>query len=264
MVKDDILKKVAERAGIKPEDFITAVKAENETDFNLEETQGSFYNDADLEALKERIGKEKYNEGKQAGSEMTIKEAREKYKLDFEGKSIDNLVDAVKKSVSKDASVREKELQTSLESLQSKYEKDITEKDTAINQMNSQFKQMTIRNEIISQVPKLDVLKPDQFVMLAESNFTFDKSEEGSILVKDKSGNVLKDKLERPIKPADILEDFAVKNGWVKKDGRGDGNYGGGAGQKFKTKNEAFAYMEKNGIMPDSNEAKTLLEAVGE
>ena len=129
----------------------------------------------DLNDLKKRVKSEGYNEGQVAGVEMAVKKGREKFGLDFEGKNLDNFAEALKTKTLADAKVepekRVREANEKLERLQGTYDTDLRDRDSKIADLESQLKNLSINEKLISSaIPKdLQGLTPKDFLVVARS-----------------------------------------------------------------------------------------------
>jgi peptidoglycan hydrolase-like protein with peptidoglycan-binding domain len=155
-----------------------------------------------------RIKNAEYSNGKEKGVEMKVKDLKEKLGLDFQGKTIEGLVEAASKKSLADAKIepaeKVKELQKDLEILRSANETlkgQITEKDGAVNKAK-------IDREIFKHVPKSDSLTEDEFIGLMRMN-GYDFKYEGNDLVAVKGDGIVKDNLAKPIPVKDVIATFA-------------------------------------------------------
>lgn len=261
MLKEDFSKHLTDTLGVNLEQLKEAITSEKEVEVTYK--TGMLMDDETLTTLKEDVKKQGYNEGKVAGVEMAIKLGKEKFGLEFEGKTIENFGESLKIKTLSDAKVpadkKVKELSTSLETLQGKYETDISLKENEITKIKTEFKNVQIQSVIQSQVPKEVVaVKPSQFAALVSMEYSFDYNED-DVLVVSKNGKLLKDNLEKPIPIPDVLTTFAKTNGWLDAEGRGGGDAGEGGSNGFKTMNEVYKHMEENEINPMSNKGKQLI-----
>ena len=113
MIKDDILKTIAERSGIKFDDLKTAITSDTEVEITMPDKWHTFSED-EL-ATRDRS---KYNEGKTAGYEIDIKEKKNELGLEFEGKTLSNLITAAMAKATADAGV---EPEAKYKELENKY-----------------------------------------------------------------------------------------------------------------------------------------------
>lgn len=237
--------------------------AASEKEEALEVPKFNRFTDEQLTSLKETVGKESAKNGSKTIIEMQIKEKREKLGLEFEGKTIDNLLAAYEKKILTDAKIEPSkkigELTTSLEKLQGTYNTDIEAKDIRIKGLEAEKSQIKSNNDLLRNVPEnLKGVTNKQFATLAQSEYTFEYDDDGNFIAK-KGDNVLKDKLEKPLLVKDVLTDFAAKNNWYTADGRGGGNEGGKTGG-FETLHDIYKHMEKNKIDPMGVDGQQLVE----
>lgn len=105
------------------------------------------YKKDQFETFKTNLANDEYKKGKTAGVEMTIKDAREKHGLEFEGKTFDSFTEAFKTKILTDAKIEptkkiqeleteKKQLQENYKTLESEYtgfKTTISEKETRSN-----------------------------------------------------------------------------------------------------------------------------------
>jgi len=238
-----------------------AIESKEET--TLELIEGSFVSNDELETLKTTVRGEGKKEGQTIGYDFAMKDLKSDFGLEIEGKDRKVIADAIKNKLvaenGKEPSAKIKELSDSLTNLQKQYQTDIATKESEVNQYKSKVKDIKINSDLQMSMPEgLNIIKPDQFALLARSNYEFDYDEGGQLVAK-KGGNVLKDKLEKPLPVKEILTDFATQNNWLNSGGRGGGNQGGGSSD-FKTVNDVFKHMETNKIDPASPEGQKLID----
>jgi len=252
---------LADTLGVDLEKLKEAVTSETEVEVLFK--SGTLMDDEALTGLKETVKGEGYKEGKVAGVEMAIKAGKEKHGLEFEGKSIENFAEALSKKVIADAKIdpdkKVKAAKESVEKLQKTYDTDIGLKENEIKSLNRRISEYTINGDIAKHLPdNLTGIKSNQFATLARTEYGFDY--EGGVFVAKRGDTILKDKLEKPLQVKDVLTDYAKQNGWIKTDGRGGGDNGGGSGSdKFETMNDVYKHMHLNKIDPMSSEGDKLV-----
>jgi hypothetical protein len=220
-----------------------------------------------FEAFKNTLATDEYKKGKVAGVEMSIKEAREKHGLTFEGKTIDNLLEAMQAKAIADAKV---EPNTKIQALEADLKKIQTNYLTLETEHNS-FKQAVegekVRfkkdNTILSKIdPSKLIVSPDIAILaLKNKGFDIDSAEDGSF-VPVLNGAVLKD--QRTLQPLSIdtvINDTLASLNLFKQatGGAGGKDEPGGAGA---TSYEAFAKrMADNNIQSGSMEFNEKMNA---
>ena len=164
-------------------------------------------------AYEERIANIK-KESATVAIETAVKEQRNNLGLDFQGKTIENLVSAIKLKTESENKIEPDEkfklLKTEFDGLVSK----LNEKDSEFNSFKSQIEQTNLINEIKGEFTKhipdnVLVSKSTIFTEAKEKGFSFEK-EEGRIVIKDTNGNVLKDDNYSPISVKDWVSNFST------------------------------------------------------
>ncbi len=259
MLKKEQESYLADTLGMNIETLKEAFTSDEEVEISYK--SGTFLDDDALTGLKSAVKSEGYNEGKVAGVEIKAKELKEKFGYEIEGKDIDKIFEhhglKILESAKVEPNKKVQDLSKSLETLQNKYEADIGLKDGIITEKENTIKGIKSSNDLMQEIPDgLQGLTNPQFATLAKSKFTFEYNDANIFVAKDKGGNVIKDKLEKPIPVKDVLADYATQNSWFGANGRGGEHTAGKSG--FKTMHDVMRHMEENKIKPDSPEGEKL------
>lgn len=199
----------------------------------------TIYTNDDFNTFKINLSNDEYKKGKAAGVEMTVKEAREKHGLEFEGKSIDNLIDALKTKTLAEAKVEPskkiQELTTDLEKVRGNYnalQGEFDQFKTGISEKETRTKK---DNDLLSFIPN-DGLKVDRDItLLALKNkigLDIDYTEDGAKAVTINGVIQKDDKTMSPISPKDFITAKLTELGLTtkKEGGRGgEDEFKGGA-----------------------------------
>lgn len=199
-------------------------------------------------AYDERIANIK-KESATVAIETAIKEQRNALGLDFQGKTMENLVNAIKAKTESESKIEPEEkfknLKTEFDGLVAK----LNEKDAEFNSFKTKIEQTNLLNEIKSEFTKhipdnVLVSKSTIFTEAKEKGFSFVK-EDGNIVIKDANGNVLKDDNYSPVSVKDWVSTFSTPYLAKAEGGRGEGDkVGEGKAGSF----EAFMKeSERNG-----------------
>lgn len=159
------------------------------------------------ETYEERISNLK-KEAATAAVEMAVKEQRNALGLEFQGKTIENLVNAIKTKVESESKVEPEEKFKNLKADFEKLQSNLVEKEnefitfkTNIERQNSLNE---IKNEFTKHIPDNTLVsKSTIFVEAKEKGFSFEK-EDGRVVVKDSMGNVIKN--ESTLSPLSVKE----------------------------------------------------------
>ena len=246
---------------LNPKEFTELLTSENEVELTVNEI--NMFTNEELETLKKNVSDPEYNKGKINGVEMAVKEAREKFGLQFEGKTIDNLISAYEAKIKKDIDKKPNEVieewKTKYNTLKTTYDTEKGGWDTEKGILNTKLNNIDISTTLQADMPKLNGLKPNQATMLFRAEYDLEKRD--NILIAKKGGEIVKDKIGSPLPVKDLFTTFASENGWLKVPGAGGGDETGGTG-KFKDKAEVYNHMRSNNIDPDSDQGKKLMESI--
>lgn len=226
------------------------------------------YSKDKFDTFKTNLAGEEYQKGKTAGVEMAVKDAREKHGFDFEGKTMDNLIDAVKSKTLTEAKVepnkKVQELTDNFNNLQKNYnnlEGDFNTYKTGVTE-----KEVAHRKDstLLSFMP--DNLKVDKDIalMALKSKAGIDVSfNEAGQALQTINGQVQKDQSLEPISMSkEFMTDQLTTMGLIEKQstgGNGGGDdTGGGSGSDY----DAFVKrMEVNGINQGSEKFNETMNA---
>lgn len=206
MLKQETITRLAALAKIKADDLLNAIKGESENELVIDERLTVFSED-ELTTLKNN----EYKSGKDKGVEMSVKDAKEKHGFDFQGKTIEGLLEAAQKKALADAKVEPEkkvaELNEKISTLQNtvkKYEDDLTAKDNEVSSVK-------INGELYKHIPSLGdkgpALGADDVIQLMRSNGYDFKLENGKV-VPYKDGKQVQDKVANPREAKDIINEF--------------------------------------------------------
>ena len=261
MKKEEIVKAIASTLGVDESSLTKALTSDEEVEISI--PVGIFIPDAEKEDYEARLKKTAYNEGKETGVEMAIKEWKKKEGIDVEGKSMEVLINAIKEKAVKEVKVPTDEkvskLTTDLEALRNTYQADVSMKDSEIQKLQGALKGKEIDHTLRGFIPDgLSVVKPDHFMHIAKHEYTFDLVD-GQMVAK-KGDQIITDKLQKPRPVNEILTEYAAEQGWLKENGRAGGNEPGGKSETFKTKSDVYGYLVKERIDPMSPQGQKLLK----
>jgi hypothetical protein len=268
MLTEKTLQDIAKRAGLNPDDLIAKVKSESEETIDFD-GDGEYISSEDLEAIKERAGKDSYKEGKKAGEEMSVKAAKEKYGLDFEGKTVEILAESLKKKVLSDAKIEPTKKIQELESDNEKLRNLVTETETKLTEKESEYQNrinaISIETAIKGQLPETlpNGLTREDAYILYKSKRKFQKSENDINLLNPETGEILKDKKLNPIDWKNDISQFVSSFG-VNGNGRGGTDNTPKPRNNIEsliTRSEVDEYVEKENI-PLSDRAGVLAKAM--
>jgi len=260
MINETTWQELAKRTGLAVDKLQEAITSEKEETIEL--VQMNILSDTELTTLKETVGKESAKSGAKTMIEMEVKALREKHGLDFEGKTIDNLINAYSAKQIASAKIEPNkkvdELNSSLENLQKKYETDLGVKTNEVTALNNKLGEYKVNGDLAKHLPEgLTGIDSNDFITIAKTAASFEY--EDGVLVVKKNGVTQKDNLEKPIPPKDYLTSFATNKKWLGSEGREGGDQNGNGSGSFKNMNEVYKHMETNNINPISEAGKKLI-----
>lgn len=197
---------------------------------------------------------------KTASVEIAVKEVRNSMGLSFEGKTMDNLVEAVQKKAIEDAKIEPNKkvdaLTKDIETLKGTISTLTGEKETIEKSFNSFKSEAVINNTLQSSIPANSMLPKEDMMVLLKSKLKFGVND-GNVVVFDANGEPMKDaKTLSPLDAKTVVSDFFTNNPQYidkAKGGGGGDDEPGGSGGKM-TVEQFIAQKEKEGVSYTSPE----------
>lgn len=232
MLKDEQLAKLATLAKLSTADLKAAITSTDEVDIVIPEGLTTF-TEAEVTTLKNN----EYKNGKEKGTEMLVKETKEKLGLDFQGRTLDGLLDAHAKKVLADAKIEPAKKVAELE------EQLNTVKTTAQNlqkQLAAKDKEIEgvkIHGELAKYVPAPGENGPaigadDVIALMKASGYGFELKDGKMVATKD--GKVVQNNLSEPLAPADVVTGFLKEKKLITEPQQPAGRGAGGSGKGVK------------------------------
>jgi hypothetical protein len=250
---DSILGKLS----IDKETFVKAMQSEEEIEIEFstpptEFSPDSFSEDENFLTYQRNFAEEQ----KTAGKEMAIKEARNKYGLDFQGKTMDNLVASAMAKAEAEATVdpnkKVEQYKGDIDGLREQINSITSERDQFKGQIDQIKSDYSLERTLFGQVKNDDnySLPADDMVALykMKTQLGFD---EGSHVILTPSGDPLKDSLKNPISVENHFSEF-TKN-YLKTPTGGTG----GADETPTGKKDFDGFIDgliEQGLQPNSPE----------
>jgi hypothetical protein len=246
MYSKDTLKKIADVLKLDVSVFEANLKSDKEETLEVPVLY--------TEEAKDSFGKNRFEEGKKAMSEITAKDLKEKYSLDIQGKKLDDVIEAIAEKRLAEAKIKPDEKVTKLEAekkeLQGKYQEAIGKVESITKEMSDKLFQVETKSQIITNIPKNTIIPAEDLADLFMNRHRVTKEDNRVIVYK--GDQALKDSVLNPLALKDVVVQFTEP--YIKKEGMGGGdNGGGGTPGKFNTASELMDYMKKNNIEPMSD-----------
>lgn len=164
----------------------------------------------------ESFKRNSYEDGRKAGVEIAVKEARETLGLDFQGKKMENLLDSYKNKILEDAKIEpEGKIKSVLED-NKKLKENLTTLTSELDLIKTDFvnykQEGKINSALLSALPENIVLPKEDMLTLVKTKMQFEVSEDGRTIVKA-NGEVLKNPTTLdPLSEKDALTKFFSEN----------------------------------------------------
>lgn len=274
---------------ISAEELINQIKSDEEVEISV--NKFNLLSDAEIDELKQTVEVDSKNtgfvDGMKSGVEQTVKAIRNRKGLELEGKIKMNELgkidfDATAEMITipydekilKDAKIEPnkqisklqaqiEENKEALTKVQKTYETEKSQWEESEKNRVAQLEKEKASNFMFQKMPESSFLtKKQQLTLFTADGYGVKFNDDGSDYP-TKNGQPIKDKMEKNRQLQDVLNEYASKNKWIKNgEGRSVGDENPATKKQFKTKFEAFKYLETNNINPGSKEGKELLEKV--
>ncbi len=255
MLNKETKAKLAALLKVDIDAFEKAIKDEKETDFELPELTA--FTVEELEQRDKQTQKTGYDKGKVVGQSMLLDELKEVEGLEYEGKTKENFLAAVKKKYEgekgKEVDQKIKDRDKIIEDLK----KAVGEKETALEKVSSEFSSFKSDFEFIEALPegRNNALTNNEWVNRLKNNGVRIEESEGKKVVRFGENIITDDKTKSPLPVGEAIANiFKQKQGWLTEEQKQQ-TRGTGFGDKtksfangvYKTKGEFDAAMaEKN------------------
>jgi hypothetical protein len=246
MLKPDTLDKLIATLKLDKEKFTAALNDKNEVDFELPAL--SVFTPDELKIRDENIKKERYSEGKTAGSEIAVKEFKEKFGITIEGKNLEAVVEAVKTKILEEAKIEpNKQLQEkekAIEALRATITA-VTGEKTALE---DSIKSMRLEARIVSEIPDGIIGKDEVLGLMKIKGYSFD--EENGAIIPKLNGEKILNNLQSPEAIKTVAASFMTERKLIADESGGRGGRGGKSdktGDNVKTIADLREQFEKDG-----------------
>jgi hypothetical protein len=229
-IKKETLAKIAALLKLQESDLEAKIKSDQEEDIDIPELQTFTADEITArDAAQVSIGKkEGEKEGESKGKELVVKELKKNFGVEFDGKDLGKLTDALKTQFQKgDDAIKQ---QVTL--LQSQ----LAEKDTLIEQTKKQASEAIFDAQLLGFMPSNRKSVADggftdqEYLSAIKANLQFEHTDAG-VLVK-KGGEVVRDsKTTNPLPAADVVKGYFAERKWAVEADPGNGGRGGGNGK---------------------------------
>jgi len=244
--------------GIDKESFISAMQSEDGIDVEFSKpsvesfSPDAFADDEKFQTFKRNFAEEQ----KTAGVEMAVKSARKELGLEFEGKTLPNLIKAVTHKVESEATLEpDKKVQqykADVESLKGQLESISLERDSFKGQISEIQSNHKLERSLYSNIKDESnySIPADDLVALYKMKTNIG-IEEGSHVLYEPNGDIMKNDLREPISVESHFSEFTKS--YLK-------NPSGGSGGRDETPvgkrslNEYANELMKEGLQPNSPE----------
>jgi hypothetical protein len=243
--------------------LIEAVKAEEEVSLDVPTL---YKNQGITEDQKNLFGQNRFEEGKNAMSEIKAKEFKAKYGIELEGKNLDSVVEKIIETKvqenSGDPDKRVNILTQEKEALQGNI---ITLQDqlrTKESEFQNKLFNLGVREQIKAIIPSEGMkIGNNDLTTLFLTSHRVTKDESGRTVIQ-KGDEVLKDQATlEPLPLKSVVNTFIDQGQYKIKNGMGGDDLGSGGSNipKFKNAGEFMTWAKANNMQPMSQEAQKIL-----
>jgi hypothetical protein len=266
MLKKTVIARLAALAKIEEKTLTDAIAATDEQDVAIAE---------DLQVLTktevETRDRNKYNEGKTAGTDMVVKDIKTKHNLTLESNDPEKLVEAISKKAVEDAKIAPDEQVKEQKKLVEQWKTKATTAEQKAAELEGKISGFAIDSKLRSLLPKdrSDILTDDEYLTSIKGKFRLETKEGREVMVDIATGEVIRDKVKlEPVLPGDAITGyFTERKGWLidpkggSQGGRGGGNSNPGGLPKFTKLSEVQDHVRAQGKNPLGSEGQAMIQA---
>lgn len=239
--------------GIDVSKLTDAIKAENEVSL---EVPALF-----TEQQKNDYGKNRFDEGKTAMSEILAKDVKKAFKIESESKDINEVIKVFGEMKVKEFGKPNEKIEA-LEKEKTELQTKLSEALNLTQKTESEFANklfaVETRTNILSLIPENTTIPKEDIMTLFLATHNIKKDNGRTVVERD--GQILKDNVLNPLEVKTIINTFVDSKGFIKKDGMNGKDRTGGGSAKFSNMAEFMDYCKKNEIEPMGNEGQSLLK----
>ncbi len=257
MLSQKTIESMAGMLKLNVEELTKGISSEDEV--NIDMPSLKVFTTEDYDTLIDNHGKTRYDAGKLAGNEISLKDLSKEVGIET-SKTSKDFVSAYKTMILEEAKVEPNNKIQELETSNTNLRGIIEEKDNEMNTLSNRMKTNEQKSKVQSWIPTL----PENIGINKEEATTLFFT---GLEVKDdgvyKNGILQKDHLENNITLEQSVKDFVSSKGWDKKTpiGRGGGGQGGGTSSP-KTYDDFIDTIKEKGWTEGSVEANALLQDI--
>ena len=225
MLKKDLITKLATLLKVDATEFETALTSTEEVDVTIQDLH--VLTPEELSTRDANSKKNGYNEGKTASIEMFVKETKEKFGLEFEGKDATKLIEAVQSKTLADAKIEPSKKIEELNGVISKLQGNLTSLESEKTTLLSQFEATKTDAKLLSLLPqnRLNTLNDEEYLTIIKKDHEI-VSEDGKLVVK-KGGEIVRNATtQNPLEVSEVISGIFTERKWVNEQG-GQGGRGG-------------------------------------
>ncbi len=144
------------------------------------------------------------------------------------------------------------------DTLKSTYEKEKSEYDNKLTEINATIFNKERDNMILSTIPDNTIIERNDLLTLIKSSTNIEKDEHGRFYVKGEDGMPKQDTLGNTLAADQYLKSI-ISEKYMKKGASDPGGNGGGEGGEKKTFDDTLKELQEKGIDPGSEKGKLAL-----
>lgn len=264
MLSIETQKQIARLLKVDEAGFLAALKDEKEVDVKIPEL--SIFTKEELASRDQNQKKLGYDDGKEAGLDLFIKDQKKKHGLEFDGKDPEAFVTSFQAKVLSDAKVEPNKQLQEKDAVIAKLQGNVSEYETKLFNMTQQMKASSLRSKLIKVVPAGLPFEPEEVIASMElRGYSFDEDEAGTVHPK-LNGQVLRDEKTQNVLPHKaVIDAYITERKWASADEPEKAGRGGGSTRKtagIGKASEAAAEWEKQGKSLNGSEYQAYVQEI--
>ena len=226
MLKKDLITKLATLLKVDATEFETALTSTEEVDVTIQDLH--VLTPEELSTRDANSKKNGYTEGKTASIEMFVKDSKEKFGVEFDGKDPLKLIEAIQTKTLSDAKIEPSKKIEELNGVITKLQGNLTAFETEKTTLLSQIEATKTDAKLLKYLPKnrLSTFNDEEYLTIIKKDHEI-VTEDGKLVVK-KGGEIVRNATtQAPLEVNEVISNIFTERKWISDEQGGQGGRGG-------------------------------------